>query len=195
MKKAIETMKHEAVLGMLIYNLREALAHMFWIRTLNIQTFETYWAIMEPLVNQTAFGKSERIRLFGIPNAIITEYFNIIENPKTSNLHKYEISPIDTLQPGTWLPGKQLLPSGDDLVEEMRQMVLIPMAEYLSKENDVFPEEQLFDLKTDGTASKHRKQIENLRERYKKFVPDVDGNDQLYQEIQIIDFFSNTDEK
>jgi hypothetical protein len=194
MKKAIETMKHEEVLEMLIYNLREALAHMFWIRTLDIRSFETYWAIMEPLIDQTAFGKSERIRLFGIPNAILTEYFNKIEKRSALDLLKYEISPIDNLQQRTWLVGKQLLHSNDDIVEEMRQMVLIPMAAYLSEENNVFPEEQLFQLKTDGTTSIERKHIENLRERYKKFVPNAGGNDQLFQEMQIIDFFSNTNE-
>jgi len=193
MKKAIETMKHEEVLDMLIYNLKEALAHLFWIRTLDIRSFKAYWAIMEPLIDQTALSPSEKIRLFGIPNAIITEYFNKIEKRSDSDLIKYEISPINTVQPGTWLPSKPLLYSKDDVVEEMRQMVLIPMGTYISEENDVFPEEQLFRSKIDGTTSSQRKLIENLRERYKEFIQDVDGKDHLSQEMQIIDFFSNTD--
>jgi hypothetical protein len=193
-KKAIETMKHELVLGMLIKNLEQALAHMFWIRTLNIRDFDSYWEIVEPLMLQTAFDEEERIRDFGIPNAIITEYFDLIQHGKILEERQYKIPPINASTPLPGVSARKPSSSTEQWIDDLRYIIFIPMAKYLGEEDEIFPETHLFQQYSDRPASEDAKLIENLRNGFKNFMRDAKADGMFEQEMQIINFFSNSSE-
>lgn len=190
LKRAVEAMQEEAVLSMLIRSLEEALANMFWIRTLNIQDFESYWEIFEPLIQQATFSERDRIQFFGIPNAIITEYFDLYSTGEIQENRVYNISPVNAATPSTRINNHNPEISTEKLVDDLRYIFFEPIARYLLEEDDVFPEKQLFQIETDKPLSSDGKLIKELREKIRQFLANTKLANSFSGELEMIDFFN-----
>lgn len=192
-KRAVETMREEAVLDMLIRSLEETLANMFWIRTLDIRDFDTYWEIFEPLIRQAAYSEREQIQYFGIPNAIVTEYFDLYSTGNVQEFRKYNLSPIDATTPLPRINNiDHPLSSQDKWIEELRYIFFVPIAQYLLEENDVFPEHELFHIKENSSLSDDGKLVQDLREKFKQFSYNTSAGRKLSDELEMIEFFKHT---
>jgi hypothetical protein len=192
LKRAVETMQEEAVLDMLIRSLEEALANMFWIRTLDIQDFESYWKIFEPLIHQAAYNELEQIKYFGIPNAIISEYFDLYTTGETQENRKYSLPPIDATTPLPRIKNNNNAYSfTEKWIEELRYIFFVPIAQYLLVEEDIFPEQELFQLKKNKALSKDGQLIRDLRENFKQFSENSILTDSFADELKMIEFFKH----
>jgi hypothetical protein len=193
LKRAVEAMQEESVLEMLIRSLEEALANMFWIRTLNIRDFESYWEIFEPLIQQATFSERDQTQFFGIPNAIITEYFDLYSTGLIQDNRVYNISPVNATTPLTRINNENSEISKEKLVEDLRYIFFIPIARYLLEEDDVFPEIQLFQTEVNKPLSSDGKLIKELREKFRQFLADTGLANNFAGELEMIDFFNRND--
>lgn len=188
LKRALDAMKEEPVVDRLFRNVDEALAHMFWIRTLDISDFESYWKIMEPLVNQVAYTDTVLIKYFGIPNAIITEYFDLLLYGKPQDRSEYKIPPIDAKTPLPRVHSSNVTIAQEKYLQDFRTIIFIPVAKYLHRKDQVFPEDHLFQL-GEHRLSEDAQLIVSLRERFRKFIEDGSPNTSFTDELHIINSF------
>jgi hypothetical protein len=189
LKTSIERVKGESVLEMFTSSFDEVLAHMFWIRALKISDFESYWQIMEPLMQQSFLNEMDRIRYFGIPNAIITEYFSLLLNGEIQDKQDYKIPPINFPSNHSDTDVTFSAAVKARLIADLRDNFLIPVAKYLKNEDDLFPEEQLFQIKGDIPLSPIGELVTTFRENYKQFWTDSQSGAQLIHELRMISFF------
>jgi hypothetical protein len=196
-KMAVEQMKDEDVLETIIRNLDEALAHMFWIRTLDIKDFESYWKIVFPLMKQTVLDEDNIIINFGVPNAIITEYFNLLQQKHDNELAHYDIPTFDTSLLSQINEEKNSNASSENqgLQEAFfRDTIFVPIADYLFKTDDVFPEKQFFQVSDSKALSADGILVKKLRDDFRQFVSGTGEKGKLAQEIQMINFFNEHSE-
>jgi hypothetical protein len=188
LKKSIEATIENSILDMFITGLDESLANLFWIRMLKVSDFEDYWKIEKSLIDQSVFNENARIRFFGIPNAIITEYFDLLQSPTPSEEQHYKIPPIDFSMFGDnkeiYSPQHQ-----QRVLDDMRFILFVPVAEFLQDEVSVFPEEYLFQVEKNTPLSSDGKQVLMIREAFQKYLIKTKRNSGFENEISLIHFF------
>ncbi|MBT3322632.1 MAG: hypothetical protein HN392_10150, partial [Anaerolineae bacterium] len=192
LKKALEITEIEGVLETLRRNLNEALADVFIIRTLDIQSFENYQKIIAPILERESYGKLGQLKFFGSRFSIIMEYFRLINPDITLNYPTSDTPQTDfgiLYQSSTYE-----LSSADKvtLANDLRELWFEPIAEYLSSEASVFPETTFYDIKDGDSLSEEGKQILFLRNYFKEGGATPSFQDDFSKEMQIIDFFSKT---
>lgn len=187
LKKSVEDFLRESIGDFIVANLDDAIAHIFWIRVLNIRDYENYWKIMEPLVNEFAPTEVARIKFYGVANAILTEYFNILENGKSQEKQAYTIPPISYLGTGVFPSTIQ-----ERVIDDIRYILFIPIAEYLAEQQNIFPEKQLFQIGEDGPVSDEGSLILNLRRAFQNFWRADNQDKRSAEETKIINLFTRT---
>ena len=164
LKESLEITKEEFVLEFFIRAVDEALADMFLIKTLAIDDYSSYWNMIQPLFVNSFYNEADRTKYFGVRNAIIAEYFDLISSGGPQEQAKYNIPLFPYKEDETSSLHKAI-------VNDLRFIFIVPMAQYLSNKELVFPETLLFQKPADGEAiSSERELILILREQYKKFI-------------------------
>jgi hypothetical protein len=73
--------------------------------------------------------------------------------------------------------------------EDWRYIYFIPMAEYLSKDSEVFPELELFQIGPTGPVSEQGHRIQNIRTSFIRFLRDTEAGSKFTQEMEMINSF------
>ena len=145
---------------------------------------ETFIKKPEYNQNQTTF--------FGIPNAIITEYFSFRENVRAQKSKKYQIQPFD-LSLLEHESKEDTTVSKKVIERDVRDIFILPIAEYLANEENVFPEDYLFQVVHDGPISDVGKTVERLRQEFRRYIEIPEKKRTFQHEIHLINFFRNKD--
>lgn len=190
LKKSIDAVRDNQVLEMLTRGIDEAVAHLFCIRTLNIEDFDKYWKMMEPIMSGSYYGKADQIRFFGIPIAIITEYFRLKNGTNPLDSPSYKISPFNLPIPDF---GKNKSKAEiDEMTSILQETFLVPVATYLTQHDDIFPENSLFQLVEGMPKTEDARLLQSIRRHFKEFSENTMTDYDLENELKIIDFLVNS---
>jgi hypothetical protein len=148
-------------------------------------------------MKQTVLDEDNIIINFGVPNAIITEYFNLLQQKHDNELAHYDIPTFDTSLLSQINEEKNSNASSENqgLQEAFfRDTIFVPIADYLFKTDDVFPEKQFFQVSDSKALSADGILVKKLRDDFRQFVSGTGEKGKLAQEIQMINFFNEHSE-
>jgi len=159
----------------------EALADLFTLKALNIDSYEDYWELTQHLVNNVFHKKFDQQKFLAVRNAIIWEYYKPHQANGSMLQNRYDLTQaIDDFSPGRAPRG-----TVDALQKQIKELLIEPIAEHLRKQEQIFPENIIFK----GLTERDTILIRTLRQ-YFKFLTNKDGMPPQFQvEISLINQF------
>jgi hypothetical protein len=127
-----------------------------------------------------------------MPSAIIEEYFSLLSGEGYQETRTYKIPPIDASTPLPMIRNGNVKVAREKGLQDLRYIFFMRVAEYLSGEDSVFPEDSFFQIVKGKPTSNDGKLIANLRDKFVQFFTQTETRNGFADEIQMIDFFEHT---